>query len=182
MKISGLLLFCLIGCNGIFGQHNSSAIKWSNSVKLTLNDFGIKTGNSSGLESSGQFYMEFSLHGYDFLSTSFNNKVNNFFLGSASWIDTVGHVELSLKYQQTLFDLSEIYTRHFRKALKMNRWKIAKGFDIAHELNDSIMTELSLRKLAYEKETNYASDEIKQKEWEFIIKNELKELDKFAQN
>jgi len=66
---------------------------------------------------------------------NFNNKVRNCFIKSTSWIDTTTNVSNSLRYQQTLFNICEIYTRKFRKELKENRKKIVSGTQFADKLN-----------------------------------------------
>lgn len=98
----------------------------------------------------------------------------------ASSIDPEADVEHCLRYQQTLFDLSEIYARRFRKALKENRRKIIFGVSIAQELNTQIMTEFLKRRIFYDDETNSGSDPESQQEWELQIQEELEELHEFA--
>jgi hypothetical protein len=95
-------------------------------------------------------------------------------------MDTTINVQQSLAYQQTLFDMCEIYTRQFRKALKENRKTIAKGTAIAEELNNRFMTDFAKRRIDYDRETKFGSDEPKQKEWESQIQNELTELSEYA--
>jgi hypothetical protein len=124
--------------------------------------------------------MDYQLNGFDFLTKNFNKKVRNRFIRTASWIDTTTNAQQSLLYQQTLFDICEIYTRQFRKALRENRKKIAKGTKIAEELNNQFVADFARRRIDYDRETKFGSDELKQKEWESKINKELAELSDYA--
>jgi hypothetical protein len=99
---------------------------------------------------------------------------------TASWIDTTKNTTQTLNYEQTLFDLSEIYVRKFRQQLKENRRKVIKGTEFAEQLNSKILTEFSKRRIEYTKDTAFGKDTEKQKFWEAQIKKELAELDEFA--
>lgn len=134
MKNVLLILFaCVISFSG-FSQENQDYLLWNSNHKLTIDDFGIKKNQSASGLSFAQFSIDYSVNGFDFVTKNFNKKVKNTIIKTASWIDTIQNVELSLRYQQTLFDLAEIYTRHFRKDLRDNRKKIANGLSIAQEL------------------------------------------------
>ena len=106
--------------------------------------------------------------------------MNNYLIKSASWIDTTYDIDVSLKYQQTLFDISEIYARRFRQELKINRKKIATGMQFVKELDSKIMTDFSNRRITYDTETKYGSDLEMQKQWEIQIEKELDELKEFS--
>lgn len=76
---------------------------------------------------------------------------------SASTIDTIADVSKSLRYQQTLFDICEIFTRQFRKALKENRKKIASGVEFIEELNQQAMSDFANRRVLYDKKTSFGT-------------------------
>ncbi len=172
-------LICLL-TNYAFGQSNQDNLNWSATHKLTLDDFSIKTKSNESTSSFAQFSVEYQVNGFDFLTKNFNKKVHNYIIKTASWIDTTADINQSLLYQQTLFDICEIYTRQFRKELRENRKKIANGTEIAKELNNKIMTDFSKRRIEYDRETKYGADLTKQKEWENQIQKELLELKDFA--
>ena len=135
MNFKYILFFFFI--SSIFHSQTSddNIILWSSDRKLTMNDFGIRITKEDNQMSYGQFSIDSNIKGFDFLTKNFNKKIRNYFIKSASWINTEKDVETSLKYQQTVFDLSEIYAREFRKELKNNRKQILKGFHILDELN-----------------------------------------------
>jgi hypothetical protein len=89
-------------------------------------------------------------------------------------------VSISLRYQQTLFDICEIYTRQFRKALKENRKKIASGTQFIDGLNQKAMTDFTNRRVLYDKETKYGTINDKQRDWEQVIQKELADLNEFS--
>lgn len=125
-----------------FGQDNDARLRWSPTRKLTPNDFTIKTKNLETTTSFAQFYIAYKVKGFDFMTKNFNKKVDNYFIKSASWIDTTSNIQHSLIYQQTLFDISEIFARLFRKALHDNRKKIISGTDFIQELDQKICDRL----------------------------------------
>lgn len=178
-KVLFFFLICFFNSNFTFGQENNNRL-WSATQKLTINDFAIKTSQLETVSSYAQFSVDFSINGFDFLTKNFNKKVRNKLIVSASWIDTTSGVNQSLAYQQALFNICEIYTRQFRKALGENRKKIARGKDIAEELNNQFMTEFAKRRMAFDIETKSGTDERKRANWETQILKELDELRLFA--
>jgi hypothetical protein len=179
-RLTILFLFiCLFTTLG-FGQNSSDNLQWSATHKLTLDDFSIKTKSLETTSSFAQFSIDYQVNGFDFLTKNFNKKVHNYIIKTASWIDTTSNINQLLLYQQTLFDIFEIYTRQFRKALRENRKKIVNGTEIANELNNKIMTDFSKRRIEYDRDTKFGTDLVKQMEWEKQIQKELLELNDFA--
>jgi len=155
-------------------------LQWSQSHKLTIDDFGIKTETLETTTSSAQFYFNYQVNGFDFLTKNFNKKVQNCMIKTASWIDTTTNVSESLRYQQSLFDISEVYARKLRKSSRKNRKRIIYGTQIAEELSFKIMSDLSKRIIDYNRETRFRADMVKQEAWEAKIQNEISELNDFA--
>jgi hypothetical protein len=171
-----VIIFILLFSAKCFSQENPDYLLWNSAYKITINDFGIKKSDSQSGSSFALFTIEHSVSGLDFLTKNFNKKVKNFMIKSGSWIDTTYNVELSLKYQQTLFNIAEIYSRQFRRELLTNRKQIAKGLTIVHELFSKISSDFVQRRLKYDTETNYGNDILKQEQWDLQIKKELEEL------
>ncbi|QEC40665.1 hypothetical protein [Pseudobacter ginsenosidimutans] len=172
-----LLMLCTVSA---FSQDKGEEFfSWNAARKLTADDFKIKKGRATS-SSFAQFSMGYSVKGFDFLSKNLNNRIFNHFIPSASWIDTTADASLVLTYQQTLFDLSEVYARQFRKKLKENKKKIVMGLDFVNGLSEQVMSDFTKRRLQYEEETRYATVAEKQKEWETQILKELEELKEFA--
>lgn len=177
-----ILIFLFLPFNCVFGQAvpDDNLVFWSSTRKLTVDDFEIKTKTGETGPSFAQFSIDYKVYGYDFMTKNFNKKVRNYLIKSASWIDSSTDVSISLRYQQTLFDISEIYTRQFRKSLKENRKKIASGTQFIEGLDQKAMTDFSNRRVGYDRETNFGRNLDKQIEWETQIQKELNELKEFA--
>ncbi len=182
MKKNFLLTILLLKFTVVssFGQVSDNYLLWSADYKLTVEDFTIKTRQLETTPSFAQFSLDYQVSSFDFLKKNFNKKVRNNFIRSASWIDTTIDFSQTLRYQQTLFDLCEIYARRFRKALKENKKKIAKGAAIGQLLNEQFMSEFAQRRIDYDKEAKFGSDETKQKDWELQIQKELTGLAKYS--
>ncbi len=180
MKIQ-LIIFAFFSSSLAFGQINDeNHISWSSTNKLTVDDFGIKTKNGETNPSFAQYSVTYQVNGFDFMTKEFNKKVHNYLIKSASWIDTTLDVSASLRYQQTLFDICEIYTRQFRKSLKENRKKIASGLQFVEELNQKAMADFSNRRVIYDSETSFGTNDEKQNEWRLQIQKELDDLNEYA--
>ena len=175
-----ILIFVLLATISFSQSAKNNFIAWSSQRKLTANDFTIKTKNLQTNSSFAQFSFSYSINGFDFMTKNFNKKVNNYFIKSASFIDTTYDTLLSVKYQQTLFDISEIYARHFRNELKKNRKKIILGINFIKELDALIMTDFTNRRIIYDTETKFGADAVMQEKWEIQIQKELDELKKFS--
>lgn len=182
MKKNYLLAILLLHFAAVssFGQVTDNYLLWSADYKLKVEDFLIKTKHLETMPSFAHFSLDYQVSGFDFLTKNFNKKVRNNFIRSASWIDTTIDFSQTLNYQQTLFDLCEIYARKFRKALKENKRKIAKGTAIVQQLNEQFMSEFAKRRVHYDRETKFGADGIKQKDWAFQIQKELTELANYS--
>ena len=164
-------------------QDNRDILLWNADRKITIEDFGIKQGATTSGLSFAQFSVEYSLQGFTLFKRKFNKNVRNQFIRPASWIDTTQSVAYSLRYQQTLFDISEIYARRFRKDLKENRKRLARDQEnTVRELYNHMSAAFSRRRLQYDKETNQGLDMEMHKKWELRIRKELDELAEFAYN
>jgi hypothetical protein len=178
-----LCLFAtLLASTSLIAQNNDNYIYWSANRKLTAADFAIKTSDGKAGTIAAQYYFSYEVNSFDFMTKNFNKKVHNCIIRSASWIDTTYDVKASLRYQQTLFDLAEVYARHFRQDLKENRKKLAKGTEFVKELSTKAMTDFAKREVEYVSETQFGTNPVMQERWEGIIKMELDALKDFAAN
>lgn len=175
--------FLLLTSSFIYAQKQSDMdlLYWSAKQKITLDDFGIQTNDAKMGTSSVAFSLEYNVHGLSFTTKNFNKKVRHCMIRSASQIDLSSDVDRNILFQQTLFDITEIYVRQFRRALRENRKKFMFKTEMAEELKDKIIgEELENRKAVYTNETNSGQNIEKQKEWEKQIQQELAELSDYA--
>ena len=183
MRSSTLLLF-LILCPllSVFGQNLPEDQKrWSSEDRLTLDDFKIKVGDENLDPVFSQFSISVAIGGLDFMKQNLNQKIENIFIGSASWIDTtkVDDIQKNIEFQQLQFDLAEIQARNFRKKILENKEQISKGQTIVDQIYNEIIEGFSNNRMQFVKETQGGSNEIKLAEWTEKIANELRELDEY---
>ena len=166
----------------ILGQNLQDGQKrWSSDQKLKISDFKIKISDGNNDVIFSQFMISHAIGRFDFMKRNLNQKIDNIFLGNASWIDTTKIVEIQkqIDFQQMQFDLAEIHARKFRKRALENKKKIAEGFDIINQINNEIMSEFSETRLQLVKETESGLNNEKIEEWKEKITVELKKLHEF---
>jgi len=109
-----------------------------------------------------------------------NYKVNCFFVANKSWVKRryLGDAEL-LKHEQLHFDITELFTRKFRKELStMNFTENVKSeIKTAYK---RLTSEKVLLQEQYDSETDHSKNEQAQKTWQLKIDSELQKLLKFA--
>ena len=177
---------CLIPCILLFlscfcqKSKDDNYIPWSATRKLTVKDFVIKTKDYQTAIVGVQVLVDYQFNGFDFMTRDFNKKITNYFMKSASWIDTTYDLTISLRYAQMLFDMNEIYTRRFRKEIRENRKKFLKGTEFVREIETRLTTEFAHRRIDYDTETKFGTDLLKQLQWEAQIRMELNDLKEFA--
>ena len=178
--LSLLIAFILVNNAGAQVAKNDY-LSWSAVKKLSVGDFVIRKSNLPSSPCFAQFSMQFEgVNGFDWMKRNLNKKVHNYFIRPASWIDTAYDTSSSIRYQQTLFDICEIYTRQFRKALKENKRKIIVGSDFVNDLNAKAMSDFANRRLQYDNETMAGTVVEKHREWEKTIQDELAALKDYA--
>lgn len=175
-----VLIICFIS-NTIGQNLQEGQLRWSAEQNLCVDDFKIKTSNGNNADVYSQFMISHTIGGLDFIKRNLNQKIENIFLGNASWIDTtkINNIHKQLKFQQLQFDLAEVSARKFRKKVLENKKKIAKGFDIINQINNTIMTEFTESRLKLFQESNGGQNEEKIEEWQQKIATKLKELFEF---
>ena len=183
-KIFLIILFCtpLV----VFSQKNitadSNLIFWGAGRVLSVQDFNIVTSNTVGNYSYGQFSYDYkniiTTFGFG-LAKDYKKKIRNYFIKSASWIDTTYDVQASLRYQQTGWNLTEVYVRKLRKSIyeKRKHLKTQQAYD---DINIEIITALAKRRVEYDTGTAFGTITEKQKEWEAAISYDLEGLKDYS--
>ena len=162
-------------------DYDPDKLFWSNIQKLKVDDFGVQTTNDQSGNSSAVFEIEYSVKGFNFLRKNFNQKINHYLLKPSSHIRLDDNVDQYLRFQQTMFDLEELYVRQLRKAISENRRKLIFTTGVVDDLKTEIIDEkLKETQALYIKETNSGADIEKQKEWEEKITQELSDFYKYA--
>ena len=181
-KIFLVFTICFLSLHSSIAQGLQEGQKrWSSESKLTIDDFKIKINDGNNEYVYSQFMISHAIGGFDFMKRNLNQKINNVFLGNASWIDTtkIGSLDKQLDFQQMQFDLSEIQARKFRKRVLIHKGEISKGFDIVNKINNDVMAEFSEIRIKFVNETESGRNEQQMMVWKEKIMTELKALNDF---
>ncbi len=165
----------------VFGQNlQPDEFLWNKSRKLKKEDYKIIVYDKDiTIRSSINF--SWQLAGFSVFNKNFNQNVQNKFFGNSSAINPEAHgIDFLLEYQQTNFDLAEIYARKMRRELLINKNKLWKGFDYANLILNQISSDFIRVQMIMDKETNHGNDLEQLKFWQQKIKNELDELSDFV--
>ncbi|TGE15284.1 hypothetical protein [Hymenobacter elongatus] len=178
------LCFCLLGllllavpARAQNAPADTDFLPWSATRRLTAADFRMQLrANTNMRGSSASFVLGMDGNAYDLLGKRGNNAVYNRMFRPASWLDTteVAEVSRSICYQQTLFDIQEIYVRRLRQEARANARKIILiGKPNLTELSARHVKEAQQRQVDYTEETAYGTISQPQAVWEQQILTEL---------
>lgn len=152
---------------------------WSHSRKLTAEDFQIKKVDAFTPVKS-TFIISWELNGFGVFNKNFNKNITNKFIKSASIVDeNSANVIDYVDYQQTTFDLAEIYARKMREDLFLNKSKLWKGFDFASEILKIRLNEYYKVQALMDSQTNSGTDKAKLEYWKEAIAAELLVTEQF---
>jgi hypothetical protein len=175
----GLLLWLLtiVPTHAQRAAPDADYLNWSATRRLTAADFRMKPQSSQNLNGSMAMF-SYSLDGSvgQLLGKKANDIVRARMLRTASWLDTTTAAQ-QLRYQQTLFDIEELYVRRFRQQARANARRILLvGKPDLNTLLDAEMKYAQLRQAGYAEATNYGTIPEKQAAWEQQILAELQAL------
>ena len=174
-------LFFLVFTTSLFQSQvlKTDELLWDGSRKLSAEDFHIKTDDiEKPIRSS--FIISWELMGFSVFNKNFNQNVKNKLIKSASLINPdLPNVEQLIAYQQTNFDLAEIYARKMRRDLLINKSKLWKGLENANENLNEHLTEFYRVQLLMDRQTNSGSEMEKLQYWNDLIKEELLKTQEF---
>ncbi len=179
LTTKAIVLACilLLGQFSLFGQNK---IEWSESYRLTVDDFLANAPNTGTIQTvQGHISIEYQFMNYELMgSKNFNKNVTCYFYKTASWIDKGENTNKLLRYAQTIFDMNEWMARELRKRFRENKGQLFAGKQ--NEIYEQLTKEFADIQSRYSKETDYGAIEEKQIEWENKIKNELVLLSDFC--
>ena len=182
LRYFSLFIINILTLFSVCAQNNDpDKLFWSNTRKIMVADFAIQTTDEQSGSSSAIFEIEYGVKGFNFLRKNFNQKIVHYMLKPSSQIRLDDNIDQYLSFQQTMFDLEELYIRQLREAVSDNRRKLLFTTKVVDDLKEQIIDkDLRERQALYIKETNSAEYKEKQQEWEATILEELKALDKYA--
>jgi regulator of sigma D len=154
---------------------NNSLIDWSADRKLSWDDFKQRPDPSSpnaALTSSIIKY-DFGYNNVDGLKFHIHCQFDK----EKSWGRS--KTDYILSHEQGHFDIAEIFARKLNKAFK----EYTPASNIKKDINkiySDLMHQLQAMQAQYDKETNFSINKPQQEEWLKKIKDQLKELEAYA--
>jgi len=175
------LVFILFFMTMQFAIAQDIELSWNAGEKLKWSDFKATPDRShpyAAITYSGMSY-GFSA---DVVNgeVSVDYKINCFFVSNKSWVKRryLGDVEL-LKHEQLHFDITELFTRKFRKELSTMNFSEKVKSEIKVVYQRITNEKVSVQK-QYDLETDHSKNEQAQKAWQLKIDSELQKLLEFA--
>lgn len=176
-KLVFILFFISIQCT----VAQDIELSWNAGKKLKWSDFKATPNRShpyAAITYSGMSY-GFSADVVDG-EISVDYQINCFFVSNKSWVKKryLEDVEL-LKHEQLHFDITELFTRKFRKKLSTMNFSEKVKSEINTVYQRLTREKVSVQK-QYDSETDHSKNKQAQKTWQIKIDNELQKLLEFA--
>ena len=176
----------LVSCAGLNSPQYSSIdensiVRWDENRKLTWNDFQGEPIKNASVSSELLIQMPANFNKAAlFLSSNFN--VECYFVKNGSWVDSSKATEQLLKYNQSIFDIYELYARKLRKKFEETEFGVSDPTDKFNSIYHNNSEALSKELINYRKETELGINKNKIDEWSIKIANMLKELENYKIN
>ena len=150
-------------------------IRWSAVKRLTWNDYLAtpSTSNDIAAITSTALGMEYHVR---------NNSITYNISCRFSKIKSWGRYKTDyiLQHEQGHFDITELFARKLAKELREYKFNPHKYQDDVGKIYKKLMDEKEVYQNKYDKETDFSRNKDKQVEWLEKIKDELDELDEYA--
>lgn len=185
--LSGTILFLVLMLSlisvsfTVIFQKGDIKLYWSKDKLLTWEDFKGKPIKSSphAANTDSGFELQYSYKSSDhFLVFELQTK----FIKNKSWVKPDKKSEDLLKHEQGHFDISEIYTRKFKKNSIEEKFNEKNFRQKVSEINEKNKNEQNKYQDLYDKETDHSKNEQKQIDWNIKIAKDLKELEKYNES
>ena len=156
---------------------SNDTIHWIDYRKIAWSDFKGDTIDLPGI--TGQtLIVVLAYYNKPNLFIPTRTSVYTVFDRKNSWAINAYKIDKSLKYNQTMFNLYEVYARKLRKDFKNTKFGLDPNKVFLEKYN-STLTNLSDRNKQYMKETKIGTDSDSLDKWDKIIQAELKELEEY---
>jgi predicted secreted Zn-dependent protease len=98
------------------------------------------------------------------------------FYKNTSWVISDKKSDYILNHEQLHFDLAEVYSRKYRKALQAAKLELG-NMQQAETIFNRVYSDFVKRQERYDNETEHGINTVKQGEWNAIIEIELAKYD-----
>lgn len=170
-----IIIFCFFSV-----QNDEPTIIWSDSYKLSWDDFKGKPNESFGASAvtASGISFKYSIKQSTFRVVSFTAQVQACFYPEKSWYKPQLVNSHVLGHEQLHYDITELYARKFRKHLALLKPSKTLKQEL-DALQESINKDLSNRQNEYDEKTNYSRNIEMQRYFQKLIDLELDELNDF---
>jgi hypothetical protein len=177
------LLTLLFSCAPTDIQKESSInpddiLLWTDTTILSWNDFQGKPAKEAKASSELVIQLPVKFHEAKFL-TAASATVECYVDKKASWVKMSQAKPQLLFYNQTLFNLYEVYARKLRKNYTETDFSIGNPVGLLDSIYQARTAELSKVAARYRRESGTGTKNKKIKEWSDKITVELKELEEY---
>lgn len=173
-----LVVFVLVNCL-VFSQ-NVPGITWSETFKLSWNDFKDQPDPDTdvvAITASGLTF-HYAIQKENDEIIGFSTEVKTSFYPEKSWVKSERANAHILSHEQLHFDITELHTRKFRQQL--SKLKVSKNLvETLDSIHYQIQTDLKLMQNVYDMETDFSRDIKAQAHWEQLVQEELLKLSGF---
>ena len=171
-----LLLFVFSSFSVNQKHSNDHLIYWSADKRLTWGNFSLRPKKQGG----GYAALTSSTIHSSFNTSPAEICVVSYFSSKESWVCSDQRTEAILKHEQGHFDLTEIYSRMFRKQVMATNFTY-KNIDVNYnKIRTDVTSKWHKEQLLYDKETDHGIDSTKQHAWLKDIANRLNELKAYS--
>jgi hypothetical protein len=159
------------------------SILWSNLRLLTWNDFQARPDPVSPASAITAYVISYEAQCGAGFSPTF--KVVTAFLPDRSWVkpDVLSRPTqsaLALRHEQTHFDLSEVHVRRARRAFSQQADPCRGSQTEFDAFMQSFIREDAETQRRYDRETGHGTDEVRQADWDALVRKQLAELREYA--
>jgi hypothetical protein len=152
------------------GGHEDRYITWSSTVSLTWDDFRGRPHLHSSVGAVTMSGISLSYEGTD---GSMVATVKATFDKEESWVNMKAADDHVLKHEQLHFDITELYARKLRAALKRVNPATSRPDRVIERLFDRYSDESKVYQEMYDKETDHSRNVKQQAVWDERIRREL---------
>lgn len=177
MKIFVFILAVCFSANLYARQEiaDSNHVYWSEGYKLTWDDFEKQPDQF--LQYGAYSFTGFKAQ-YDFTLTYYKATITAFFNKELSWRRS--KIMLLLQHEQGHFNLTELYSRIYRKRVKEEMEAGTLTVERFTELSEEIEQSLREAQEEYDEATNYSLDLRAQLRWNELIVERLQEYAEYS--
>ncbi len=169
-----VILICIFGFQASALKSQNSKIYWNENTQLEFSDFrGYPTYRSAAA-------MSYCGIKYNSCGISKNPtySVSAYFEPKNSWVWSNYKYDYVINHERLHFDIAEIYARKLRKYFAENQVSIRNSKRVYQQFFKAYEQFQN----TYDEATQHGTNKKKQSEWKEKIKNELHQLNRFAEN